>query len=158
MREFKSGSAFADHLDRVAARIPGALQREVKAMGTRMRDDAKAMLGHYQDNWPQLAERTMKERTRFGFTPDDPLLRSGQLRDLIQFEAGANGQGFIGVKDGTITSPNGKSAAATLVAATMEWGSADGRVPARPVYGRLEHRFHTYFEPFADGFMRRIGL
>src|SRR5205814_4154762 len=53
---------------------------------------AKAELGTYQgavgpfDAWAPLAEATQQDRVAKGFTPDDPLLRSGELRDSISHQ------------------------------------------------------------------------
>lgn len=53
---------------------------------------AKAEIGTYQPavgefpEWPELAPSTQSERERKGFTPNDPLLRTGELRDSISHE------------------------------------------------------------------------
>lgn len=50
---------------------------------------AKAEIGVYQEAigpfpaWPQLAQSTQDERERLGFSANDPLLRTGELRDSI---------------------------------------------------------------------------
>jgi phage gpG-like protein len=48
---------------------------------------AKDVLGTYEYGWPQLAESTQKDRERQGFTANDPLLRTGELRDSIEHSA-----------------------------------------------------------------------
>lgn len=49
--------------------------------------DAKDTLGTYDYGWPQLAPSTQKERESKGFPPNDPLLRTGAMRDSIQHSA-----------------------------------------------------------------------
>lgn len=56
--------------------------------------EAKAEIGHYQGAagpfaaWPELAEATKAERVRQGFTENDPLLRTGEMRDSISHVVG----------------------------------------------------------------------
>jgi hypothetical protein len=52
--------------------------------------EAKREIGHYQDaagpfaEWPALAASTLAEKTRLGYAPpDNPLLRTGEMRDSI---------------------------------------------------------------------------
>lgn len=45
--------------------------------------EAKRVIGTYDYEWPQLAERTQEERARLGFSENEPLLRTGELRDSI---------------------------------------------------------------------------
>jgi phage gpG-like protein len=55
---------------------------------------AKAKIGHYQDQegpfiaWPELAESTKSDRARQGYPEDEPLLRSGEMRDSIEHTVG----------------------------------------------------------------------
>jgi phage gpG-like protein len=44
---------------------------------------AKEVIGTYDYGWPQLAESTQEDRVHKGFSANDPLLRTGQLRDSI---------------------------------------------------------------------------
>lgn len=46
--------------------------------------EAKDVIGSYRYNWPQLAESTQAERGRLGFPENEPLLRTGELRDSIE--------------------------------------------------------------------------
>lgn len=50
---------------------------------------AKSYIGHYDHpgNWAQLAEATQADRVRQGFPANEPLLRTGDLRDSIQVDA-----------------------------------------------------------------------
>lgn len=68
--------------------------------------EAKAEIGHYQAAagdfaaWAELAPRTKAERVALGFTENDPLLRTGGLRDSIGHEVEmkgiASGEAVVG--------------------------------------------------------------
>lgn len=46
--------------------------------------EAKRVIGTYEYGWPQLADSTQKDRVAKGFSANDPLLRSGGLRDSVE--------------------------------------------------------------------------
>lgn len=46
-------------------------------------DEAKRVIGSYDYGWQQLAPSTQAERVRLGYPANEPLLRSGDLRDSI---------------------------------------------------------------------------
>jgi phage gpG-like protein len=86
-------ASFAD----VAARIASmaAAMKDTQAdvldeMATRIQERAKAKIGHYQDEagpfngWSQLKKSTQQDRSRHGYGANDPLLRTGDLRDSIK--------------------------------------------------------------------------
>ena len=58
--------------------------------------EARAEIGNYQGAaaqfgaWPELAEATKADRRAQGFTENDPLLRTGELRDSIDHVVGHN--------------------------------------------------------------------
>ena len=88
-RHFGSLTHLAAHLAGVAAAQhqmeAKALERCAKLVETR----AKAKLGEYQDAagpfaaWAQLADSTNADRERQGYAADEPLLRTGALRDSV---------------------------------------------------------------------------
>lgn len=90
MREFSSLSAFAEHLDVLSALAPAAELAGVAAAAKIIQAEAKAEIGHYQDQagpfsaWRELADRTKADRLRKGFTENDPLLRTGEMRDSVE--------------------------------------------------------------------------
>src|SRR5205823_182765 len=87
---------------------------------------AKDMLGHYQPGWPPLAESTQAERERQDYAADEPLLRTGQLRDDITVETDAAGLvADIGIPANAASAP---------YAAAQEYGTIDigGSIPPRP--------------------------
>ena len=117
MRTFDSFSAFAAYLESLARTAP---QAEHKAMDEASQDvltAAKAMPGRYQTGWPQLAAATKADRVRRGFSPNDPLLRTGELRDSYQRNVADHRHAEIGSNDKR--------------AAWFEMGTS--RMPPRPV-------------------------
>jgi len=84
-QQFDSLSAFASHLSQLAETLPAAETRAVTAAAGVILAEAQAIPGHYQAatgpvaKWHALAETTRRDRVRKGFTPDDPLLRTGEL-------------------------------------------------------------------------------
>ncbi len=50
---------------------------------------ARSYIGHYNHpgNWAQLAQATQEDRVRRGFAANEPLLRTGDLRDSIEVDA-----------------------------------------------------------------------
>ncbi len=82
---------FARHLSAIAADMPNLERRGMDDAGKMLRAAARGYIGEYQDAirgspaWAPLAERTIEDRIRLGFTPDDPLLRTGALRRSIDY-------------------------------------------------------------------------
>lgn len=93
MKDFSSLGQFASHLTRLAAIGEEVSHGVVKSGAKAIQKDAKARIGHYQDGlggfpaWEKLAESTVQDRVSKGFTPNDPLLRTGSMRDGIKAEA-----------------------------------------------------------------------
>lgn len=65
----------------------------LEAVGSKIEKDAKEIIGHYQRSdtgpfpeWEELAPSSKADRVSKGFTPNDPLLRTGALRDSINHE------------------------------------------------------------------------
>jgi phage gpG-like protein len=100
MREFGSLKAFAAHIERLAVASPVTLHETVVVACRVVERKAKDLIGHPQDQWPPLADRTIADKQRLGFTAKDdysPLLRTGDLRDSISFEV----EGLKGVVGST---------------------------------------------------------
>lgn len=57
--------------------------------------EAKDVIGTYHYGWPQLAPATQAERARLGYAPNEPLLRTGDLRDSITHHMDGD-TGFVG--------------------------------------------------------------
>lgn len=101
MREFGSLAHFAAHLGMIEAGLVMEVRRGLTEVAKAVEKTAKAEIGDYQPAvgpfpaWAPLADSTKKDRVRQGYTEDDPLLRSGALRDSISHEVGA-GEAVIG--------------------------------------------------------------
>lgn len=89
MKTFQSIGAFADHLATLSLGMEAELHRGLDKAAAAVEATAKSEFGEYQaavgpyPEWEQLAESTQQERERLGYTPNDPLLRSGELRDSV---------------------------------------------------------------------------
>ncbi|MBB3258223.1 HK97 gp10 family phage protein [Paraburkholderia bannensis] len=125
MKTFKSLTDFSLF---AAAALPvitlAEMKRGLEHCATVVEHTAKQEIGTYQDAvgpfsaWPQLADSTQEERERLGFTPNDPLLRKGDLRDSIEHET-EQLRAVIGSKSD--------------IAAYQEFGT--NRIPPRPFMG-----------------------
>lgn len=129
MIHFESMAHFAEYLLKATAGEAIALHEGLEKCAKLVEKTAKEEIGEYQaaagpfPAWAELADSTKEERVRLGFTEDDPLLRTGALRDSITHET--NGlEAVIGS-----TSP---------VMAYMEFGTAT--IPARPAIGPAAYR------------------
>lgn len=122
--EFNSFGAMGLHLTKLAAVGDAVTHHIAKEGGKAVQTDAKGRIGSYQDGvgpfpaWANLAEATVDDRLRKGFTPDDPLLRTGGLRDSIKVTVDGN--------DATIGS-------ASEIALYQEQGT--DKIPPRPFLG-----------------------
>lgn len=83
---------FARQLSSASAQIATDLEFTFNAIVKEIEETAKEEIGVYQpaygpfDAWSPLAESTKADRVRLGYSEDDPLLRSGELRDSIESE------------------------------------------------------------------------
>lgn len=82
---------FAGVLEKLA--VPALARVALDAAAKSIEAEAKAEIGTYQrsnmgpyEPWAELKDATKAERERLGFTPNDPLLRTGGLRDSISRE------------------------------------------------------------------------
>lgn len=92
-QQFASFEEFAQHLSKVVGRVNPERRTALRAIGAVVTATAKEKIGEYQPEvsapgadflaWPALAEATVEDRVRQGFTPNDPLLRTGDMRDTI---------------------------------------------------------------------------
>jgi phage gpG-like protein len=116
--------SMAAHLVRVAALGEEVAHHVTKVGAEAIEKDAKSRIGSYQDGgggfpaWANLAESTVADRLRKGFTPDDPLLRTGELRDSIRHQVRGT-TASIGTPD--------------IVALYQEQGTS--KIPPRPFLG-----------------------
>ena len=151
--------ALAGNFDAVRRRHPKAIADELEAQGAAIEATAKGKFGGYQAGWAPLAESTKAERQRLGFAPDDPLFRSGGLRDAVHHKVEGDSV-FIGVEPGqTLHGPDGKGVDAAMVMEVQEYGDSRGRVPPRPVFGTVVvEDLDRHVDAFVLGMMTRSEL
>lgn len=104
MREFNSFGAFGRHLAATAAIGEEVTHHITETAADLVKKDAQSRIGTYQERsgnfaaWEPLAESTVADRVAKGYTPNDPLLREGVLRDSIEVETHGN-EAVVGSAD-----------------------------------------------------------
>jgi len=94
MKEFKSIGAFAEYLATREVALHATLEVGLEVVAAKVQQTARAEIGVYQPEvgpfpaWAPLAEFTVNDRLAQGYSPDDPLLREGHLRESITHEVG----------------------------------------------------------------------
>ena len=89
MKEFGDIASFVKHMQTVAITQQTAARRGLNNAAKIVEKQAKAKIGEYQEQtgpfiaWAELAESTKADRVRQGYSENDPLLRSGEMRDSI---------------------------------------------------------------------------
>jgi phage gpG-like protein len=95
---------FVAHLAELVVALPVAEHEGLEKAAQLIEDEAKAEIGHYQGRkgpfgkWPELAPPTKADRLRKGFTENDPLLRTGDMRDSIHHNV-SDHEAYIGSDD-----------------------------------------------------------
>lgn len=91
MKTFQSFGALARTLERCVIKMEVELAGAMEASAVLVEAAAKAEIGHYQRDdmgpfkpWDELKKETKQGRVRQGWTANDPLLRSGEMRDSIE--------------------------------------------------------------------------
>ncbi|MCM2537994.1 hypothetical protein [Burkholderia glumae] len=141
MKQFNSFASFATHLAQTAAAPAIALHHGLEAVAEKIEKTAQAEIGTYQGAvgpfpaWPQLAADTQAERVALGFTANEPLLRSGQLRASYEHQVRGY-EAIIGSKSD--------------IALWQELGTSRG-IPPRPVLGPAVIHNHAYIMKVLGG-------
>lgn len=65
------------------------LHEKLEHVAEHVEHKAKERIGHEHADWPPLAESTVRDRVSKGYSPNEPLLRTGKLRDSIHKEVHA---------------------------------------------------------------------
>lgn len=92
--DFADLGALARHAGVVAAKMDLALNAGLKTAAKIVRRRVRSKFGHYQQGegpfptWAPLTDATMAEREREGYPADQPLLRTGTLRDSYELDSG----------------------------------------------------------------------
>lgn len=92
----KKGKSIVDRLTPVAAQL-----------GEAITSSFQTKLGEKQPGWMDLASSTQQERISEGYTANEPLLRSGVLRDAFTHEESVSAEKVVitaGIKNNTIRS------------------------------------------------------
>jgi HK97 gp10 family phage protein len=84
------------------AELP-AIERDLHASGPKIIEEAckivqkkaKAAIGKDHEIWPPLAASTIADKQKHGYATPKPLLRSGELRDSIEYTVRGN-EGAVG--------------------------------------------------------------
>ena len=84
MRSFASLAQRAAHLRRTVATAPQAEHHAIDEASRHFLDAVRSTPGTYQAGWAELEATTQADRVAHGYSADDPLLRSGSLRDSYQ--------------------------------------------------------------------------
>ena len=131
----------------------GALERDMHTLGPMILEKAAAMvcaearrvLGTHDYDWPELKPETIADRVKQGFTPNDPGLRSGAMRDSIEYtiahhgleaEIGSDDQHLVWFELGTAKQPP----RSVLVAAAQHMGPKIEKMAARAVVAVMAGR------------------
>src|SRR5258705_6047904 len=89
MRKFDLASfaAFCSVGGELMHDIEIAKKTALHAMAQMIRDEARRVIGTYDSDysWPQLAPSTQADRVQAGSAANEPLLRTGELRDSIGY-------------------------------------------------------------------------
>ncbi|PUA19579.1 hypothetical protein [Glaciimonas sp. PCH181] len=95
MKEFAHIGEMIAHLATMAAAETLALHHGLKKCAVAIEKTAKSEIGTYQGEvgsfaaWDQLADSTQADRVAKGFTPNDPLKRTGELGETISHKLDA---------------------------------------------------------------------
>ena len=101
MMEFKGLASFGAHLLLLAAGEKIIEHEALETACVEIEKRAKEKIGEYQNTagpfaaWSPLAESTVEDRANKGFSADEPLLRTGELRDSIEHKVIGH-EGHIG--------------------------------------------------------------
>lgn len=120
MKEFSSFFALAEFIETRAAVLAAGREELLTIEAKRLETEAKAMFGVYQEGWEQLKDETQSARARKGFTPNDPLLVTGDLRGNVSSRVEGN-MFEVGSPDDIMY--------------WQEYGTST--IPPRPVFGLL---------------------
>ncbi len=122
--QFTSFGAFALHLVTLQSQQLREQEKGLEKVATAIEKTAKSELGVYQpaagpfSAWPALAESTKEDRSAKGFPADEPLLRTGTLRNSISHQ---------------VKGSHAAVGSTSEVMVAQELGTA--RIPPRPVLG-----------------------
>lgn len=97
--------AFIGHVAGAIVRLDHAEHQAMEQAALVVEKRAKAILGEYQAQggpfaaWAELADSTKADRVRHGFPENEPLLRTGHMRDSIDHKVIGNRDAVVGSDD-----------------------------------------------------------
>jgi len=81
---------FSEVVADMASRVPLEIGNVAELTGLSAKAKARSLIGQERPEWLALADVTVEEKTRLGYvgrvSATDPLLRTGEMRDSIEFE------------------------------------------------------------------------
>jgi hypothetical protein len=84
MREFDLAGFAKFVAEEMTGNVKKAREMALEAGAQMIEDEAKHVIGTYEFDWPQLAPATQADREAKGYPANEPLLRTGELRDSIE--------------------------------------------------------------------------
>jgi len=76
-------TGLAGNLTALALELEMRKHEALEAGAEIIEKEAKRVIGTYDYGWTELADATKKDRTDKGFSENDPLLRTGEMRESI---------------------------------------------------------------------------
>lgn len=131
------------HVAKLTAEMDAAVNAGLNVVASKLLADTREKFGEYQtgegpfQTWPPLAQATKDRRLELGFSEDEPLLRTGDLRDSY-YKA-------VGHMEAGVGSDEEKALA-------QEVGNPATNLPARSTLGLAfaEHE-KKYFDATGEG-------
>jgi hypothetical protein len=96
MKKFTSLTQFAEYLSKLEPIGEEHKVAALEAIGKYVKEKAQSKFGIYQDavgefpKWEELEDSTQEQRVRLGFSPNDPLYRTGELMNSIDYNVEPN--------------------------------------------------------------------
>lgn len=87
---------FIEHVAGFSLRLAHEEHKALEHAAKIIQTEAKAEIGTYQDTagpfaaWQELADSTKADRVHQGFSANDPLLRTGEMRESIEYTVGTH--------------------------------------------------------------------
>ena len=129
MKNFNSFMDFALHLGMITESNSIKTRESLEVYTEFLKKKIKDRFGNYMreeagqfEQWKELAASTKSDRVSKGYTPNDPLLRSGKIRDSVESEV----KSYIGKHVAVVASKD-------QIMVWQELGTS--RIPPRSVFG-----------------------
>ncbi len=165
MHEFTL-AGFAEYLIEQKYDIEHANEVALEVGAAMIRDAAKAAIGTYTFPWQVLAASTQADRERQGFPANEPLLRTGEMRDSIgvriikaghEAEIGSDNQIAVYQELGTSTIPARSFLAAAAAAKGKDVARVFRDVVGAAIAGRtIETELLHIVEEAAESIKRTV--